>query len=304
MKLSFTPSKKRCGILILAAFLLSSFGAYADISPNVTTLCTSQTYTTGTTITQWSVDVGGIVSFDNGISSGSTISLTAIGNGTVTLTATIQAPGYPVYDVYTKVIHVGGPISAFTIEPLWYTENRSFCTNSMGNNFHVISGDIPDITSFEWGLSPATVLEADGWLQYSGMIFSSAGHYQVYCRAKNACGYGSSATQTYDLDATDCVGGFSARSIGNATPLAENSSKGFIVYPNPVKGLLTITVPPGLNLKKTYVRIIDFSGRPVKYVTGFNKYQTQVNIASLVPGNYILEISDNGKRYTKKIIKQ
>jgi hypothetical protein len=307
MNRSFTCRKILGAIICFVLSLFAFQGTYAQtITPGtLTSFCTSQTFgVSGGSAVFWTASPEGIVTYGPSDRDGPAVELIAIGSGQITLSALVHVTGTFSYTTIHKTIYVGGPTSAFTVEPLWMTENHQFCTNYLGNRFHIISGSIPDITSFEWGFSPATVLQSDGWLEYTGMIFPSAGFYQVYVRAKNACGYGTSATQTYNLYAEDCVGGLSAGPRPNVVPLADNTSKEFTAFPNPAKSMLTVTVPSALNLKRTYIRIVDLSGRSVKVVTGLNKYQTQVNIASVAPGNYVLEVSDGGKRYTKTIIKK
>jgi hypothetical protein len=307
-----TTFRKMGGVIIFSVIALVSFhrAGAQSITPSISSFCTTQTFgTTGGSAVFWTASPSGIVQYGVTDRDGPTVELIAIGHGMITLTALVHVPSTFSYVNISKSIYVGGPTSPFTVEPLWFTENHNFCVNSFANNFHILSGSIPDITSFEWGISPATVLDANGWLQYTGMVFSSAGHYQVYVRAKNACGYGTSATQTYDLDAIDCLGGLSAakpKPEFNVVPIvtAENIPKDLTVFPNPANSLVTVTIPPGLNLKRSFLRIVDLSGRQVKSVAGLTKYQVQVNIASLAPGNYVIEVSDADKRYTKKIIKK
>src|SRR5207247_6489937 len=104
-------------------------------------------------------------------------------------------------------ITVGGPAVSFYVQP--FISNQEFCTNSFGNTCVVNPDNISNVTGFEWGYSSAennispTVVNSSG--NYSqDFIFSVAGNYQIYARAKNSCGLGT--TETLDIYVSDiCV---------------------------------------------------------------------------------------------------
>ena len=66
------------------------------------------------------------------------------------------------------------------------------------------------------------------------------------------------------------------------------------LYPNPVKDILNIDAK---NID--WIKIYDVSGKLVKT---FSK-QSKINISELPKGNYLTEISENGKISKQKFIK-
>ncbi|MDP1763260.1 MAG: T9SS type A sorting domain-containing protein [Sediminibacterium sp.] len=271
------------------------------------TFCSgSQTYTfatlpSGMSLSSWSISpLSGVVSMST---SGNMATLTYVSDGMVTLTATISNSCSNGTIQVQKIIGVGGPTLSFYIDPLWYTENHIYCTNSFDNNFQIISGALTNVTAFEWGISPSTVIDANGWLEERGVYFSSGGYYQIYARAKNSCGYGSSGTATLNIYVNDnCTGGLSVKN--KFENITAESSNAFTLYPNPAGNVLYVTTPDNIDVRHGLLRIIDISGREVKRNISLSKGQTNVNIAMLSKGNYLVEITDGKKKYSKKLIKK
>ena len=81
----------------------------------------------------------------------------------------------------------------------------------------------------------------------------------------------------------------------NYLSIDENSTKNKVkIYPNPVKDILNIDAK---NID--WIKIYDVSGKLVKT---FSK-QSKINISELPKGNYLTEISENGKISKQKFIK-
>jgi hypothetical protein len=173
MNLSFTRRKLLGAIIlfVLAPFPFQGTDAQSITPTNIHSFVSTQVFSTsGGSAVFWTASPEGIVSYD-GDRDGPSVSLTAIGSGTITLEALVFVSSTFSYVIVSKEIVVNARGMAFTIKPLWITKNQNFYANSLANNFHVISGNIPDITSFDWGISPATVLEADRRLRRIGLQF-------------------------------------------------------------------------------------------------------------------------------------
>lgn len=278
-----------------------------DLAPSgPSSFCTGpQNYTlptlpSGMSLDHWSITPSsGVASLST---SGNTATLSYVGDGSVTLTAVLNnACG--VTSTVERVIGVGGPTLSFYIDPLWYTENHTFCTNSLGNNFQIISADTYNVTSFEWGISPSTVIDANGWLEEQGVYFGTGGYYQIYARAKNACGYGTASTATYNLYVDDNCSGGLAVMTRSGVPTEEKTSD-LVIYPNPAGNHFTGRVPSALTLKRSVLKITDINGRVVKRSELLQRSQFDVNISGLARGTYIVTVTDGVRSYSKKLIKR
>ncbi|MEO8149682.1 MAG: T9SS type A sorting domain-containing protein [Bacteroidia bacterium] len=90
--------------------------------------------------------------------------------------------------------------------------------------------------------------------------------------------------------------------IGNNTP----DIPLFLVYPNPVKDLLTIKIIPSKQSNENSYTIYDINGRIVFHKnlgTSLDKYLDQVDMSSFAQGQYIIELVSNGVASSKKFIK-
>jgi hypothetical protein len=75
---------------------------------------------------------------------------------------------------------------------------------------------------------------------------------------------------------------------------------GVTVYPNPVTSQLTVK---GIT-KGTTIQLFDITGREVHYAVATQTFE-EINISSLIPGTYVLQLTDrDGNRVTKKIVKE
>ena len=87
-----------------------------------------------------------------------------------------------------------------------------------------------------------------------------------------------------------------------------DSKSDFIVYPNPTKGEFTIKY----DLKKrsdVLVDIVDINGVSLRTVVNIQgqhngKYQVPVNLSDLPNGIYFVNLTNEGKRRTQKLILQ
>ena len=88
---------------------------------------------------------------------------------------------------------------------------------------------------------------------------------------------------------------------------AANSISALNVYPNPLKETLTVTFAATSITGKINVRLIDFSGKLIQSEEldgNARTFETQMNVADLYPGMYLLEIENAGNRVVRKLIKE
>ena len=88
---------------------------------------------------------------------------------------------------------------------------------------------------------------------------------------------------------------------------AGNSISALNVYPNPLKETLTVTFAATAISGKINVRLIDFSGKLIQSEEldgNARTFETQMNVADLYPGMYLLEIENAGNRVVRKLIKE
>ena len=89
--------------------------------------------------------------------------------------------------------------------------------------------------------------------------------------------------------------------------VAANSISALNVYPNPLKETLTVTFAASSITGKINVRLIDFSGKLIQSEEldgNARTFETQMNVADLYPGMYLLEIENVGNRVVRKLIKE
>ena len=88
---------------------------------------------------------------------------------------------------------------------------------------------------------------------------------------------------------------------------AANSISALSVYPNPLNETLTVSFAAAAISGKINVRLIDFSGKLIQSEEldgNARTFETQMNVADLYPGMYLLEIENAGNRVVRKLIKE
>jgi Secretion system C-terminal sorting domain len=77
-----------------------------------------------------------------------------------------------------------------------------------------------------------------------------------------------------------------------------------LVYPNPVRNELRITLPFEWQNKRVKYELVAANGQTVKRLENIGSSQTEtMNISNLVPGVYIMRIRCNAETTQQKIIK-
>ena len=92
--------------------------------------------------------------------------------------------------------------------------------------------------------------------------------------------------------------------FSNFLGVSENKlSNGFIIYPNPTSGILTIDNP--LSVEYTSVRLLDMLGRELeKFKTSTNNNGQEIDISKIQSGVYFIEIAGVNFKTSARIIKQ
>jgi hypothetical protein len=212
--------------------------------------------------------------------------VTRTGEGSVTITAT--AGGY----TDSKTIWVGLPIVDFTLQKL--DPEQQFCTFSFGNTVIIDPTPIFGVTNFQWGYSsapnniPPTVLQDPGDYDYD-YNFTRGGQYQLYARARNSCGLGSTRTMNVTVS-TMC--------FGLEFSMSPNPSQSQVTISTTKKGMITPNTRSRSLIYK--IKIADATGvtrTSYDYPAGIRS--TTVSVAGLRSGIYLVSVFD-GKNWVSQ----
>lgn len=276
------------------------FSSSATISGN-SALCSSSTYSingllAGQSVTLWSLSNPSIATLS--ATSGNSTTLTKIGDGSVTLTATItnscsQTTTKPI-TIYAGSGNVPGTISG----------PASVATGALVT-YSVAS--VPGATSYLWYLPyPYDTLTN---FNYSGQRWqkltssSSARTIQVYTglggisgliqvMAVNGCG--TSGARTLNV----AHGG-----SGGGTPRMSNPDKstGIKIYPNPTTNIINVELDQSIKTDSNIKAILyDSKGTEIQLIEIINS-TAKIYVEDLPTGIYILSLSIDGKIESHKI---
>ena len=182
-------------------------------------ICTQGTYTIGSlppgATVAWNPTPTGIVS---GPTSGSSVTITKVGNGKVTLSATINNSV-----TVTKDIWVGAPSTPSSIVG-FYSNGLKFASNSE-YSFSVQPADIEGVNQYTWTVKPGsgTIIDGQGTsvLTFETADISNSMSFYVSVKVANSCGWSSTFTRTGTVD-------------GGIGPL--------LLYPNPATEMVTLSL--------------------------------------------------------------
>lgn len=244
-------------------------------------------------------------------STGSTAIINKLGEGVITLTATINnACGTNNILIQKMNIILGTPTQYGSIQNLNNPNQTNYCINSQDVTFTFIpSSSNSTVTDYYWGYynsssgnSNSPIQSAHSWDFYATILSSlSPGTYTVFARPENTCGAGNINLSYITLSNDGCNGEFSNKQ--KAVLEAEKITK-ISAFPNPAKTNITITVPTdSINLSRTIINVTDAMGRTIKTITTVNETNT-ISVSTWANGNYFITITDGKKRFIKKVIKQ
>lgn len=267
---------------ITGYYRLSICNTYSDPATYVlnapTTVCASSPQSAqitnlpaGATVA-WKASPDGILSVPP---SGNPVSISYVGSGTATLTATVSVCGGPF--VINKVIRAGGYSSGD------YPVSGS-SSGSCGSSVFFSTNQLPGATSYNW-FYPGN-WSASGQGTYSlGLVVpagTTTGNYQVGVRVANACDAGGSP------------------GIKNVFITCNRFARVYKLSPNPATNDLVIVpvdeVSATPNAKAasgpniTEVNIYDQQGFQVKQYKFKGQKQAVLNVSSIKTGIYFVEI--------------
>jgi hypothetical protein len=211
-------------------------------------------------------------------SSGNPATLTRIGNGTVTITATVNGISCLSNNSTLKTIAVGYPQASNIV--IW----NSSSSTTVGNPVGFVAGYPPDnrclIQGTEWQSSLSASMNSGDFPcepdneTSKNIFFQESGTAYIQARVQNSCGWSD----------------WSA-----AIPIQVNQGYFYLVAPNPASSTLIIKNKDNATYQIKEVKIFDNIGnlkKQSKYDIG--TFQVQLNVSDLRTGHYFIEIS-NGK---------
>lgn len=166
--------------------------------------------------------------------------------------------------------------------------NSLFSSNSpvyLPNSTIYFSNASSNASSYNWDFGDGNVsTDANPWNQYA-----SAGTYDVMLIASNYICPSDTIIKTVEV--IDNVGIF------------EFGDQSFLVYPNPFENFINIA---GFNATdKVDIKIYTIDGQLVlsdQFIPE-NSQISIINLQHLIPGNYLIEMNQNGKIYHLKVVK-
>jgi len=252
-------------------------------------LCVSDTYSitglpVGATVT-WAVSTSGVVTLSP---VGNAVMVTRTGNGVVTLTATIT--NICGTTLLNRTINVGQAQVVTVTGPPFIVRNTV-------NNVYYATDIPPGVTLGSWSIVPSnagsiTTLSADR----IRLRPTSLGTIEVKLSGTTTCG-------------TYTVGSF-------LVDVEPPSLLAFRISPNPAQGIVSLRMDsedaPGKSVKRAatdgikMVSIYDLSGKLMsrKTLKNGNIWKTDIDVAFLATGTYIIEVSDGKVKGSQKLFIQ
>jgi hypothetical protein len=106
----------------------------------------------------------------------------------------------------------------------------------------------------------------------------------------------------YSVQITDPFGcNYSTSDFQLAVSIDEYASGQWLIYPNPVKDVLTIQVDE--QMLGATLELLDISGRRL-FSSMIDKSTTPVDLSSFPNGAYFLFVDNNGLKQMKKLVKE
>jgi hypothetical protein len=227
----------------------------------------------------WSASPSGIINLSP---SGATVTATTIGNGRVSLKATINACS----NFFTyKDISVGTPQPAYGIYPM--DGSNGYCVNGGQYGFEAL-GATGDPLGYKWIVYGPT--QTDFYYNQADQIqltFPGAGTNTVAFVATNSCGQAPAVITSVEVSGS--CGGW-----------------GFVASPNPVSSSIEVALNNSTDkqMQIQQVVITDKMGNTIKTINNSGTKHLTINTGNLKPAMYFIRVF-NGKEWkTKSIIKQ
>lgn len=179
---------------------------------------------------------------------------------------------------WVKVKNFFGCISRDTIEVLTQPEPSvaGIIVTGSGNTFSFSAGFPQYVSTYSWSFGDGSTASSPG----TGHVYSSTGSFPVKLIVANDCGSDSASFEVLVL------------ATGIKTP--SGSSNGILVYPNPAKDVLHVSLPGGNPPSR--ISVTDANGSLVyQNVELLNTETLDVDIHDLPAGHYFLVLVSGGE---------
>ncbi|HTI89516.1 MAG TPA: T9SS type A sorting domain-containing protein [Puia sp.] len=228
--------------------------------------------------------------------SGSSVTVSATGNGLATLTASLTGPDGRVYQssmaiqIGTQDIRPVAPLGIVPgIETLPPNSPAEFvCT---GANY--------------WTATGGTIIGGQGTYNIDIQTDNSSAYLYVTAAIQNACGVGAGYTNSYPIQAGSSPGVSTRPSLstGAGTTFKNDSLAGYAtLFPNPATNIVQVNLPQ-TGFSRTSIRLYDVSGHLLRMIIPSGP-TTRVDVSQWAAGTYFITIFDGQQQRTSKLIKQ
>ncbi|CAH8282866.1 putative secreted protein (Por secretion system target) [Mariniflexile fucanivorans] len=164
------------------------------------------------------------------------------------------------------------------------TINARFATKTVGGILEVRT-DSPTGELLGTVTLPKTGTNWQTWKTFSGALSSKVGFYDVYLVFK-----------TVDPASTAYVGNINwFELVGSLSTSEVSLENNIVIYPNPVKNIMNITIKQGIELKQ--VNIYNIQGSHV-----LSTKDLKIDTSHLTSGMYFVELNTNLGKQVKKVI--
>jgi len=174
--------------------------------------------------------------------------------------------------VITTSPGVTAPVANFSGTP------TSGCANL---SVHFTDASTNSPTSWLWTCPGGT--PASSTQQNPTIIYNTAGTYNVTLKATNAGG-NNTYTRTNYIVANDC------------SDVEDDIASQVSIYPNPTDGIININIPES----RATVKISNVIGKEVK-VLKLNSTENSIDLSSLSPGMYFVEVQLADRKFVSKL---
>lgn len=229
---------------------------------------------------------------------GNTATLTRVGDGNVTLVATLTTGCGTL--TFTMNVRVGTPFVT-NLEVIYPTNG---CLQMSGNNIYRATLDIPG--SYVWGYTqgstydPVTIVNPNGTEQQAIRIPNTQQFNGIYIAGENICGVGLRSVYIFEFS-PNCGQPDVEMKAKPTDETPELSTDNFTLLGNPVQSVLKINIPLAY-IGKSSLTLMDLNGRTIKQIVP-TTLQQSIQVGNLKPGIYLIRLSSKTKIRTLKFVK-
>lgn len=195
----------------------------------------------------------------------------------------------------------------------WYVDDVSIDNNCLANagpnvttaHFtcctpHYTSAQIgtPAVTGYSYSWSPSTFLDNSAIAQPNSTPTVTTSYTVTVSGNTTTCTTStSSVTVTMLTNSVECCGGGGGGRLANPG----DSAGCFQVFPNPNKGLFTVTMPEGTGNIES-VRVFDLQGRLVFEKLEIGAEKAEIDLSHSPAGTYLIKVVAGGVEKVNKVV--